>query len=312
MGNFVDMGETIMRFRARLAANRQLIGLLSRDIRDSRVKRIIGLLEQMTPYCELIPPSAAEIISICKADPVRYRGSHPRLTLLKEELSTATDILLETSQRALLYLDHIKTVGSTLPPSAQQLAQSTITEIKVMGLQLSQIAREAIHTSLTKAPGPAPMPYDNPNMTTAHPKSTRGLSEGEISPVGHDYDARWDPDAKMPGTPHGKFLRFPGPFFAPFQNKNGSNFYEFSIPETTGHNIDLLILKYDNMESNFKRTKRMHPRRGNKTSEELKARQVVSFDSTDTPFLPLLIIIRTLGFPLRNHLVSVMIPIPSW
>lgn len=284
MGRLAALGEPMMRFRARVAATPQLIALLSSDIKDYRVKRIIGLLEQMAPHCESISLSAAEIISICEADSVRFRGFHPRLTLLKEELSTARDVLVELSQRALLYLNHIKTVRYSSPPSTHRLAQSTITEIKAMGLKLSQTAREAIDISLTRPPGPAPMPYDdNQTITTVQLEWARGLCEGELSSVGHDYDARWDPDVKMPGTQHGKFLRFPGPFFAPFKNTNGSNFYEFSLPETSGHHIDLLILKYNNIETNFKRTNRFHPRRGNKESEKFKAHQAVSSDSEKYP-----------------------------
>lgn len=97
---------------AGLAANRQLAALLSSSIRDSRVqKRVLALLEEIAPHGEVIPPSAQEILKICDDDPVLYRGFHPRLAFLKENLQGATELLVESSKRMLLYLEHIEVKG---------------------------------------------------------------------------------------------------------------------------------------------------------------------------------------------------------
>nr|AVP71782.1 MAT1-1-2 [Juglanconis oblonga] len=255
----MDVSEVIVQLRARLASNRQLATLLSRSIRDPRVKRIIELLENIPPHGELIPSRAEEILQICADDPLRYRGFHPRLALLEEELSKATDFLVESSKRIILYLNHIKATGNELPESICQLTQSTLTEQKNMAVQLYQSAHSTITDALSKPPGPAPMPYDGQQDTTAaQPESTRGLVDGEPCPIGKDYDARWDPDYRMPGTQHGKFLRFPGPYFAPYNTS--SVFDQFFLSETVADLIDNCNRKFEDCLANFKDTKRIRTR----------------------------------------------------
>lgn len=269
-----EMEAVAIQFRARIAANRQLTDLLSKNTRDSRVKRIIGLFEEVTPHCKAIPFPATEILKICEQDPVRYRGFHPRLMLLQEELSEAEDFLLELSKRIFLYLEHLKSVGSKLAPGLRQLAESTITELKTVGLELSQAARAALRDTLLKAPGPSLMPYGDDEDTSAKQlKQNRGLREGELPSVGQDYDSRWDPDVKFPGTMFGKFLRFPGPYFAPLQL---GRFHEFSLPSAIGDHIDIWQLKYDTLQSNLKKTHRLRIRKPKNCTEDFKTRQKVS------------------------------------
>lgn len=249
----MEVSEIVLQFRARLAGTQHLVRLLS-TTRDCRVRRIIELLNDVSRYGELVPPCAEEIIQICTDDPMRYRGLHPRLLLLKDELSTATDFIIESSRRILLYLEHISITGSKLPEATRMLTQSTVREQMEMVTSLHQKAHSATTSALVKPPGPAPMPYDDhEEITTAQP-SMRGLINGKPAPIGEDYDARYDPDVKMPGTLHGKFLTLPGPFFAPETTK--AAFDHFCVSETIADLLDNFSRKYSDCADNFKDTRR--------------------------------------------------------
>lgn len=274
------MEAVAIQFRARIAANRQLTDLLSKNIRDSRVKRIIGLFEEIIPHCDAISFPAITILKICEQDAARYRGFNHQLELLQEELDRAEDFLLEISKRIFLYLEQLKSAGSKLVPSIRQLAESTITELRAMGLELSKTARAALHNTLLKAPGPSPMPYgDDEDSTAKQLKQNRGLQEGQLPSTRPDYDARWDPDVKFPGTMFGKFLRFPGPYFAPGPL---GRFLEFALPTVIGDHIDIWQLKYDTLQRNFKRTQRLRIRKPKNCTENFKTYQKVSHHTTSS------------------------------
>lgn len=303
-----EISEIVVQFRARLAANRHLAALLSRSVRDCRVKRILALLEEIAPHGEVIPPSAQEILKICDDDPVRYRGFHPRLAFLKENLSKATDFLAELSKRMLLYLKHIEVQGSSLSPSIRRLAQSAITEQKEMAVKLCQSACGAINIALSKPPGPAPMPYDDHRSEpTALSKSSRRLRGGKPSSIGHDYDSRWDPDYKMPGSQHGKFLTFAGPFFASHKDEAG-NFDHFCLSANHGAHIESWKFKYEVVTTNFTDTGRLRTR-NDEDMDRLRARQKV-ICSTKT-MIPLLTLLRILESCCQRTLAKYTIPIPS-
>lgn len=264
----MEVSVIVLQFRARLAGTQHLVSLLS-TTRDCRVRRIIELLSDIPHHGEVIPPCAEEILQISADEPLRYKGFHPRLLLLKEELLKATDFLVESSKRILLYLDHISITGSKLPEATRMLTQSTVREQMEMATTLCRKARSAISSALAKPPGPAPMPYeDHEEITTAQPNSARGIYDGEPLPTGEDYDARWDPDFRMPGSQHGKFLTFPGPFFTP--DTTPAIFDHFFLSETVADLLDNFNRKYSDCVENFKTTGRTQSEEDTAMEEALK------------------------------------------
>ncbi|KAJ4386217.1 hypothetical protein N0V93_009110 [Gnomoniopsis smithogilvyi] len=250
----MEITEIILQFRARLAGTQSLASLLS-ITKDCRVTRVIALLSEIPYHGQVLPPCAEEVLQICADDPMRYKGFHPRLLLLDEELSKATDFLVESSKRILLYLEHIKATGSKLPEAIRMLTQSTVREQMGLATDLCQKARSAMTEALTKPPGPAPMPFDDlESMITVQPSSARGLFDGEPLPTGENYDARWDPDFKMPGSQHGKFLKFPGPYFAP--DTSEAIFDHFLLSETAADLLDNFNRKFSNCVANFEAPRR--------------------------------------------------------
>lgn len=257
MDESYNISDLVGQFRARVLANQHLIEMLSKSSNDPRVKRIVALLKQITPYEEMIPPPAEEILKICEDDPARYRGLHLRLEVLKEQLLDAAGSLTELSKRILLYLEHIQVKPApftTLPMSFRDLVKSAVTEQKEMATQICQKAYTAIEMGRTKPPGPAPMPYEDQNQ----PREFRKLVNGEPAPIGQDYDPRWDPDVRMPGTLHGKFLRFPGPYFARYHASKGF-FDVFELSGCLGQLIENVERHYETTHDNFASTGRLLP-----------------------------------------------------
>lgn len=101
-------------------------------------------------------------------------------------------------------------------------------------------ARSAYTEITCSAPGPTPMPDDE--TTTERKDYSRQLRDGVPTPIGKDYDSRWDPAARMPGSAHGKFFKFPGNYFVP--DTNAANFDQFLLPETTSDLIDKMDRKF--------------------------------------------------------------------
>lgn len=250
----MEASDVFLQFRARLASTQHLVSLLS-VIGDRRVKRVIELLNEISYHGEVIPPCFREILRICSDDPLRYRGFHLRLNHLDEQVSKATDVLVESSKRIILYLDHIKANDSKLPVSTRLLTHSAVHEQMELARSLRQKAHLATSAALAKPPGPAPMPYDNPrDEAITKPNLERKLVEGKPYPIGKDYDARWDPDFKMPGSQHGKFFKFPGPFFSP--DTTHAIFDHFLLSETVADLLENFNRKFSDCLANFKNTNR--------------------------------------------------------
>lgn len=253
----MDISETALHFRARISCTPHLVSLLS-VTRDCRVSRVIELLNRISPHGEVITPCAEQILQICTDDPLRCKGFHPRLLSLEHELSKATDILVESSKRILMYLDHIKATGSKLPDTIRMLTESTVREQMQLATRLYHRARSANTAALAKPPGPAPMPYDNhEDSSTAQQNPARGLLDGKPFHADEDYDIRWDPDFRMPGSPHGKFFKFPGPYFVPDTTR--AIFDHFFLSETTADLIDNFNRRFADCLANLKDTGRIEP-----------------------------------------------------
>lgn len=199
----MDISEVCLQLRARFQSNQFLIELLSK-INDRRVKRIVQLLNQM-PKSE-IPEYAQEIVQIC-ADLPGKTGFHPRLHFLSAELNKAVDFLREHLKRVGLYLDHIAANGNVVPDATSQLvrvcmsssclffsqltsAQSAAKEQMDLSTVLCREARSAYTDATCYPPGPEAL--------------ERGLVNGVPEPIGEDYDPRWDPVVRMPGSQHGE------------------------------------------------------------------------------------------------------------
>lgn len=271
-----DLSEVIVQFRARLATNTQLISLLSTSARDVRIKRSIDLIEDITLYGGRVSTSAQEILKVCENDSVRHRGLHQPLSLLKSNLSEATDHIMESVKRILLYLEHFKVLDSKapLPQSTYELTQSTITQQQQLAAQICSTACSNIASSSIKPPGPVPMPYQDSVVTELVSSRDHGLFLLEPRAIGDAYDARWDPNHKVPGTQHGKFLRFPGPFYGPPQEIQGS-FDQFCLPEATGILIDSTTEDYEDVKANFESTERLQTRDNEDDGKEFAGLQEV-------------------------------------
>nr|AAK83345.1 mating type protein MAT1-1-2 [Cryphonectria parasitica] len=252
-------------FRVRLAGNQHLISLLSQSIEDPRVKRVTEFIEQLTLRGEVITSSTEETSQILHEDPVRWRGFHQRLAVLREKLTEATDYMLELSNRVNLFLEHTRIydqLGSypgLLHETTRELVQSAIAHQKSAAVDLRRSVFSALSSSFIKPPGPAPMSrykYHHVNTSKQLVSRDHRLIDGKPSPVGDQYDFRWDPDYKTPGSQHTKFMTFPGPFFGPIQESEGT-FDQFCIPETTGKLIDHLTLQYEAVTTNFDITSRL-------------------------------------------------------
>lgn len=311
MDNSTEVSHTIESFRVRVSSNRQLVLILSENIKDLRVKRIASLLEEITPHSEAICISTQQVYEICQNAHILHRGFHPQLSFLKEEMVTASSYLAEVLKRILLYLEHMQIIGSKLPGNIMHLTKSAITEQKQLADQLRLQAFQAIKTAVSRTPGPGVMPHKNcHNAAAEEKKDLRPLFNNQPLPMGDEYDARWDPDFKVPGSQYSKFLRFSGPFFA--SNEVGDAIFDdFRLPETVGSLIDSWTSKYDGVKSNFKETHRLPRRVTSRAKNALIARQKVSYLVKKLCFLLVDGIFRVLIFPSPRTQVGLMILNPS-
>lgn len=167
-----------------------------------------------------------------------------------------------------------------------------------LSTKICQKARSVYADAICYPPGPGPRLDGKPS--TAQSESTRELRDGEPQPTGKDYDPRWDPFARMPGSQHGKnnptsavrvsltftgkFFKFPGPFFAPDATR--TNFDQFLLSETHSKLIDNSNRRIANVRANLEKTGRIETTADVAAAAESQAE--VTSSSVDFPD-PLLI-----------------------
>ncbi|CAN8100103.1 unnamed protein product [Discula destructiva] len=231
----MDRSDSEIQLRAKLAGNSHLVELLLKHApEDRRVKRMVELLTEVSHRGLAMSSCVQEIMQICAENPKRRFGFHPRLRLLIEDMSKSCDFLLEFSNRVMMYLDHLGATGSLMPESVRLLVKSALHEQMDLSTTFCREARSAYANATCSAPGPAPMPDES--TTNRRLDAVRGLFNGEPKPIGKDYDSRWDPDYRVPGSPHCKFFKFPGNYFAP--DTNPAKFDHFLLSQTTAALIE--------------------------------------------------------------------------
>lgn len=97
------------------------------------------------------------------------------------------------------------------------------------------------------------------------------LTTSQLTPA----NWRYNPDFKVPGSQHCKFLRFPGPYFAPSHDPQDP-YDRFFLPEATTLILFYYVRMYDQVEENLINTGRLSlPKDGEEAAELLLRKKVV-------------------------------------
>ncbi|ROW10454.1 hypothetical protein VMCG_01698 [Cytospora schulzeri] len=275
--------DALTKLRVRIVGNNFFIDLIGESgVRDERIKRIAQLLEKLNKYAKEFSNVCDDAFEICAKDPRRYRGPHYQLEALKKHMDRTADYAYEYAKRVLLYLELLSTTGSTMVASARLTLQTSMTTQKelIFAARWSVIKEMAL--DVRPPPGPASLPYGHPEGV-ANPEEQDyrpfldgnpvpvmdvSLTTGQLGPV----NWRYDPGVKAPGSPHCKFFRLPGPYFAP-QVDPQDPYDHFFLPETTTLILYYFVRKYDQVTQNFLATGRLQRPRNNEEATELLLRK---------------------------------------
>lgn len=260
MGESTSLTELIGELRSKMTENEQKKAILGQDVIDLRIKRTIELLDEAAPAAEAICTLLEEILQHCQDAPAFHRGYNPHLLLLHQDLTEAANYHSELSKRTHLYFQHMLNMGSSFPEDILRPIASAIAEQQQLADYLRFEGYRLLSTAVSRPPWPNPTISNTKISTTgSQERQMRPLFENKPLPIDDQYDARWDPCCRVPGSQYGKFLRFPGPFFSPEEDEE-SICDNFCLPESAGLIIDAWLSKYEAVKANFQETRRI-PRR---------------------------------------------------
>lgn len=252
--------ELVEQLRSKTAGNERVITILVQDATDFRVKRIIELLNEVALAAEAICATIEQIPQVSQYSSTVHRGFNPHLLLLHQELTDAANHHSELSKRILLYLQHLVIQAPHFSRDILHPIISVIAEQQHLADDLRFEGSQLLSTTISRPPGPSSSTSNAPQSTAlSQDGQVRPLFDNKPLPVDDQYDARWDPDCKVPGSQYSKFLRFPGSFFNP-EDEDESTCDNFQLPESAGLIIDSWLSKYEAVKTNFKETQRL-PRR---------------------------------------------------
>lgn len=311
MGESNPLNELIGQLRCKTNRNEQETVILAQNVTDQRIKRVIELLTEVAPAAETICVMLEQILQFCQNAPSTHRGCNPHLILLRQELTDAANYHSELLKRAHLYLQHMEVMGSSFSANILQPIDSAIVEQQQLADHLRFEGYQLLSTAVSRGPGP------HNTISSAHTSAAclreqkmRPLFDNKPLPIDDEYDARWDPYCRVPGSQHGKFLRFPGRFFSPEEEESICD--NFNLPESAGLIIDAWLRKYEAINTNFKETRRLPRRTKQSDIDALVFRQRVSrilktlFHFTDNSAQSLnLSLAKTSGLPYDPDSVNV-------
>ncbi|ROW07185.1 hypothetical protein VPNG_07387 [Cytospora leucostoma] len=282
--------ENLAMLRVRIVGNKYFVDLIAESgTKDARIKRVAQLLQKVsrheTDFCNFCD----EAFEICAKDPRLYRGPHFQLSQLKDSMDRAGDFMYEYSKRILLYLELLRTTGSTMDDSARITIQTSITTQKELLYAARWSVIKEMALDVRPPPGPASLPYGHPEGV-ANPEEQDVLPFLDGKPVpqlelsmttdrSRPINWRYDPGFKVPGSQHCKFLRFPGPYFAPVHDPQDPH-DRFFLPEATTQILYYFVRKYDQVLQNFTTTGRLpQPRNDKEATKLLEQQKKVAFGS---------------------------------
>lgn len=306
-----SLTELIGELRSKATEHEKKIAILSQDVIDLRIKRTIELLDKAAPAAEAICALLEEILQHCQDAPAFYRGYNLHLLLLHQDLTEAANYHSELSKRAHLYFQHMLNMGSSFSKDILRPIASAIAEQQQLADYLRFEGHQLLSTAVSRPPWPNPTIF-NTKISTAgsQERQMRPLFENKPLPVDDQYDARWDPSCRVPGSQYVKFLRYPGPFFFPEKDEENSC-DNFCLPESAGLIIDAWLSKYEAVKTNFQDTHRI-PRRMEQTAiDSFTSHQKVSLLCETFSPSSLTSLLRGLAFLWQRHLGYLMILTPS-
>nr|AQT26493.1 MAT1-1-2 [Valsa mali] len=270
-GKFFDASkaagvDNLEKLRVRMAGNTFFINLIGETgTKDVRIKRIASLLEGVNKYVTEFCNICDDAFEICDKDPRRYRGPHYQLAALKAGMDRAADYAYEYSKRILLYLELLRTTGSTMEDGAKRTLQTSIETQKKLIYEARWSVIKQMNLDVRPPPGPGSLPYGHPEGANPEDQDFRpllngkpvplldtNLATGELTPV----DWRYDPGFKVPGSQHCKFLRLPGPYFAPQYNPRDP-YDRFFLPQVTKRILSYYANQYDTIKQYLEATGRI-------------------------------------------------------
>ncbi|KUI72759.1 hypothetical protein VM1G_08161 [Cytospora mali] len=290
-GKFFDASkaagvDNLEKLRVRMAGNTFFINLIGETgTKDVRIKRIASLLEGVNKYVTEFCNICDDAFEICDKDPRRYRGPHYQLAALKAGMDRAADYAYEYSKRILLYLELLRTTGSTMEDGAKRTLQTSIETQKKLIYEARWSVIKQMNLDVRPPPGPGSLPYGHPEGANPEdqdfrplrnwkpvPQQEVSMTTGQLRPV----NWRYDPGFKVPGSQHCKFLRLPGPYFAPRHDPRDPHDL-FFLPEVTTMILFYFVRKYDQVTQNFLATGRLPQPRDDEEAAELVLRKKVVY-----------------------------------
>lgn len=261
----IQLTEIIDKLRIRATGNDKWVNILVQNDTDLRARRIMQLLGEATPKAEAVCALIEQILQICENSQVFHRGYDPYLLSLRQEITEAANYHTEILRRTRLYLQLMAKKESSFSEDILCSMDSAVAEQQELANHLRFESYRLLGTAVSRPPGPAITAFNAQRDTTDLPEvQMRPLFDNKPLPIEDEYDSRWDPDFRVPGSQYGKFLRFHGPFFAP-DEEGASTCDNFNLPESAGLIIDACISKYEAVKNNFEETGRL-PRKTQQSS----------------------------------------------
>lgn len=157
--------------KMRMAGNKYFAQVLRQGgvQKDQRILRVARLLDQLNGQEQRLVELTDELFDICDKEKLRYVGYHPRLEKLIKDVRCAADFVDEFAKRVVLWLEHLRTTGSTLSDSARTTLGDSVSKQRDMTLGLVWSAAMANPAGKIRPPGPGRLPYGvRPPFSLAH------------------------------------------------------------------------------------------------------------------------------------------------
>lgn len=145
----------------RMAGNKHIAQVLRKagTQKDPRILRVARLLDQLNGQEEKLVELTDELFDICAKEKRRYVGFHPRLESLMKNVRYAADFVDEYAKRVILWLEHLRTTGSTLSDSYMTILGNSCSRQREMTTGLVWSAAMTNPAGKVRPPGPGKLPY---------------------------------------------------------------------------------------------------------------------------------------------------------